>query len=103
MGHALIRVRAFCPADWNRDGSTNSTDISAFLTSWLASVQGGRRLKTYFVGLAVILTLLVGCSRVYLGVHWPSDVLAGWAAGASWAIIVWLVARQMRRPREADE
>jgi hypothetical protein len=41
IGQAFIRVRVFCPADWNRDEATNSTDISCFLTAWLASVQGG--------------------------------------------------------------
>ena len=52
-----------------------------------------RRLKGYTLGVAVMLTLLVGVSRIYLGVHWPSDVLAGWAAGAAWALGCWLVAR----------
>jgi undecaprenyl-diphosphatase len=80
-----------------------SAAVYLTLGAMLASVQTGRRLKTYFIALAVILTLLVGASRVYLGVHWPSDVLAGWAAGASWAILVWLAAQQLRRPREADE
>ncbi|HEX6120349.1 MAG TPA: phosphatase PAP2 family protein [Dongiaceae bacterium] len=54
-----------------------------------------KRLKSYTLGVAVMLTLLVGISRIYLGVHWPSDVLAGWAAGAAWALGCWMVARRV--------
>ena len=79
-----------------------STAVYLTLGAMLASVQASRRLRSYFIALAVVLALLIGASRVYLGVHWPSDVLAGWCAGASWAILVWLAARQLRRPREVD-
>ena len=65
-----------------------------FLTlgALLTRIQSRRRLKIYLLSLAIFLTLLVGASRVYLGVHWPTDVLAGWCAGAAWAMGCWLLA-----------
>jgi undecaprenyl-diphosphatase len=67
------------------------------LGALLARFQLHRRLKVYLLAIAVLLTVLIGLSRIYLGVHWPSDVLAGWTLGASWALLCWLVAWQLQR------
>jgi len=66
------------------------------LGALLARSQERKRLKAYFLLLAALLTFMVGVSRVYLGVHWPTDVLAGWMAGAVWALLCWLVARWLQ-------
>lgn len=66
------------------------------LGALLARVQPRRQLKAYLLMIAIVLTLLVGLTRVYLGVHWPTDVLAGWTAGAAWALICWLAARWLQ-------
>lgn len=57
----------------------------------LARMARRRREKTYFIGAALLLTILVGFSRLYLGVHYPTDVLAGWSAGTAWAMLCWFV------------
>jgi undecaprenyl-diphosphatase len=69
----------------------------AYLTlgALLASSQPNRAMHAYLIGLAVFLTVIVGVSRVYLGVHWPTDVLAGWTAGAAWALVCWVVAKRL--------
>lgn len=54
-------------------------------------------IRFYFVAIAVLVTGLVGVSRVFLGVHYPTDVLAGWAAGLVWATLCWLVARRLQK------
>jgi undecaprenyl-diphosphatase len=72
------------------------------LGALLARSQPQRRVKGFLLGLAVALTLLVGASRVYLGVHWPTDVLAGWSVGAAWAALCWFVALQLQRGGQVE-
>lgn len=74
------------------------------LGALVATVAPRRRLKWYVLTVAIILTAIVGVSRVYLGVHYPTDVLAGWMAGLVWALGCWLVARTLQsRGRLEDE
>ena len=53
--------------------------------------------KAYFLSVALVLTVLVGISRVYLGVHFPSDILAGWAVGSLWSTMCTQIARWLQR------
>ena len=77
--------------------ATVSTVVYLTLGALLARTSESLPVKLYLLGLAVLLMLLVGLTRVYLGVHWPSDVLAGWAVGAAWASLCWLIALILQR------
>jgi len=74
-----------------------SAAIYLTLGALLARTVKDRATRIYCVLVASMLTGLVGISRVYLGVHYPTDVLAGWAAGTCWAVLCWIVAAYLQR------
>jgi undecaprenyl-diphosphatase len=74
-----------------------SAIIYLTLGAMLMRVAERRITKLYCIGMAAFLTLVVGVSRVYLGVHYPTDVLAGWMFGFFWASLCWIVARRFER------
>ncbi len=73
-GHALVTTVAYLT-------------LASLVTGFLSD----RRARAYVISVAVFVAIIVGVSRVYLGVHWPSDVAAGWALGAAWASFSWLI------------
>lgn len=75
------------------------TSAVVFLTLGALLMRVAERplVKWYCIGVAMLATALVGASRVYLGVHYPTDVLAGWLIGLSWALMCWLVERSIEQ------
>jgi len=71
------------------------TSAVVYLTlgALLMRVATRRLVKFYIMALAMAATFLVGASRVYLGVHYPTDVIAGWLIGLSWALLCWVIER----------
>ncbi|MEO6052448.1 MAG: phosphatase PAP2 family protein [Chthoniobacterales bacterium] len=63
----------------------------------LAQTVVNRRSKIYIIAAAILITLLVGITRVFIGVHYPTDVLAGWSAGTVWALMVWQLASRLQK------
>lgn len=66
------------------------------LAALLARTTEHSRLRYYFVGVAVLLTLMIGVSRIYLGVHYPTDVVAGWCIGSAWALLCWAIMTRLQ-------
>jgi len=70
------------------------------LATVIARLTDKTAVRAYVFGVAILLSLVIGISRIYLGVHWPSDVLAGWALGVAWAALSWLAVSLLRSRRK---
>ena len=79
----------------------SSATIYLTIAVLLARMAEKPREKIYIFAAALLLSFAVGFSRVYLGVHYPTDVIAGWAAGVAWAQVCWFVAHLIGRRRLA--
>ncbi|WP_297320845.1 phosphatase PAP2 family protein [Novosphingobium sp.] len=66
--------------------AANSALVYLTIAALASDVEPGRSARIYIMAVAMTLTILIGLSRLYLCVHWPSDVAAGWALGAGWAL-----------------
>lgn len=80
---------AFYATSFPSGHAMTSAIVYLTLGAALAGTTDDNRVKIYVLALAIWLIVMIGFSRVYLGVHWPTDVLGGWILGAAWAGAVW--------------
>lgn len=72
--------------------SAMSAVVYLSLAVLLSRIEKSHKTRIFLISAALIITLLVGLSRIYLGVHYPTDVLAGWMIGLFWALLCWFIA-----------
>lgn len=81
--------------------ATLSAVVFLTLAAILMAAAPERRLKMFYLALGIFLTIVVGISRVYIGVHYPTDVIAGWMVGSAWALLCWVGAKVVLIPPTA--
>jgi undecaprenyl-diphosphatase len=97
--HLATEISASFPSGHSMMASVVYLTLAVLLGQLVAR----RRERAYFFGLGLVVVGLVGVSRVYLGVHYPTDVAAGWAAGTAWSLLCWSVAVHLQRRHTIDQ
>ena len=92
----LTGVAKVFTASFPSGHATISAVVYLTLGAILAEIAATRRLTIFFFFAAAFLTIIVGLSRIYLGVHFPTDVVAGWSIGSAWALLCLLVFSAVR-------
>ncbi len=98
LAHAARVFTASFPSGHATLSAVTFLTLGALLTR----VTAERKSKLYFMATAIVLTLMVGLSRLYLGVHYPSDILAGWCIGSAWAVLCWGGALWLQRRGDVE-
>lgn len=99
---AVPRLARFDPGSFPSGHSMLSALVYLTLGGIISRQTRKRAAKTYFLSVSIALSALVGFSRMYLGVHYPSDVIAGWAAGSLWSMICTNIARWLQHRGEVE-
>ncbi|MBX7531445.1 phosphatase PAP2 family protein [Qipengyuania sp. 1XM1-15A] len=83
--------------------SMNSAIVYLTLAVMLSRTFEDRRSRIFVIGVAALLVLTIGFTRLYLGVHYPTDVLGGWTVGATWALAMGLIATRLQEDRKMEQ
>nr|WP_247713067.1 phosphatase PAP2 family protein [Qipengyuania intermedia] len=81
----------------------NSAIIYLTIAVLIARSYEDPRTRSFIVGLAALATLTIGFSRAYLGVHWPTDVAAGWLVGLAWALLMGMIAITLQKRHQIEQ